>query len=107
MLFLYIAMLLPFIAMLHSVCSLLLWFRWIDVPLSLLFLHSSVHSLIYMHPVLSGVEVFMFVCFLIAFCYHTNLFSRMEMHVLVQDHAGPRERMHVLVQGCMSSHDVQ
>ena len=34
MLFLYIAMLLLFTTMLHSVCLLLLWFKWIDVHLS-------------------------------------------------------------------------
>ena len=40
-----------------SVCSLLLWFRWIEVSLSLLLVHSSVHSSIYVDPVLPGVEV--------------------------------------------------
>ena len=57
MLFLYIAMLLLFIAMFISVCSLLLWFRWIDISLSLLLVHSSVHSSICVDPVLPSVEV--------------------------------------------------
>ena len=55
--FMYIAMLLLFTAMFISVCSLLLWFRWIDVPLSFLVMHSSVHSSIYVDPVLPGVDV--------------------------------------------------
>ena len=55
--FLYIAMLLLFTVMFILVCSFLLWFRWIDIPISLLFLHLSVHSSIYVDSVLPGVEV--------------------------------------------------
>ena len=40
-----------------DVASVLFWFRWIDVPRSLLFMHLIVHSSIYVDLVLPGVEV--------------------------------------------------
>ena len=92
----YLVMLLLFIAMFILVCSLLLWFRWIDVPLSFLLVHSSVHSSICVDPVLPGVEVSLFLSFSFAFFCHADLFSCMEMHVLMRDHACPHVRMKVL-----------
>ena len=52
--------------------------RWIDVPLSFLLVHSSVHSSICVDPVLPGVEVlclfFLFVSLGVFLCFYGRYF---------------------------------
>ena len=74
----YIAMLLLFTTMFISVYSLLLWFGWVHVPLSLLLVHLSVHLSICVDLVLPDVEVFLFLSFSFMFCCHVDFFSHME-----------------------------